>query len=277
MHSRFRVCSAVMVASLVACGGAGNPGLGGPADGGGPGSSSSGGGSSSGSSSGADASSSGGKDAGKSDSGSGSSSGVSIGTVSCSAPSTGWAKDHSGTCGSWRWAVKTGTDDDIGKVDLTPQQTIPTLVALATPGVQYGYSCMRAPPTEEQTWLLRDVDVKFEAIEADGDYHLIAKDPAAGKTMVTEVPYPGCVGHDSCQSQTPASCDITHARAAVDAWNPSQSYGMTATATIIGIGFFDTDELMNSPGPAGEAPNGVELHPILAICFGQGCNPLQGY
>ena len=25
------------------------------------------------------------------------------------------------------------------------------------------------------------------------------------------------------------------------------------------------------------APNAIELHPILAICFGQDCDPLSGY
>jgi hypothetical protein len=27
-------------------------------------------------------------------------------------------------------------------------------------------------------------------------------------------------------------------------------------------------------GSASAAPNGIEIHPILAICFGQDCNPL---
>ncbi len=47
--------------------------------------------------------------------------------------------------------------------------------------------------------------------------------------------------------------------------------------TVIGVGLFDTYELTSCTLPAGFAPNGIELHPVLAICFGQGCDPLQGY
>jgi hypothetical protein len=198
------------------------------------------------------------------------------GAVSCANPSTGYAMNYgSGQCGTWRWAVKTGTDQDVAKVNLVPQvTTIPQLIAQTTSAGGY---CNRNGPVETQTYELKDVSLRFEALESDGDYHIIASDPATGKTMVTEVPFPGCVGHDGCQGNKALFCEITRARAAVDAKNPSAQYGDLGVGTIIGIGFFDTDELMNNPGPTGEAPNGVELHPILAICFGQGCNPLEGY
>lgn len=179
-------------------------------------------------------------------------------------------------CGTWRWAVKTGTDNDVGKIDLTPQVT--TIAALRAVSTAAGGYCSRTS-NETTTYELKDVHLKFERLEADSDYHIIASDSSGG-TMIVEVPYPGCVGHDACsgQSATPLLCDITHARAAVDAKNPgATSYADLGTGTVIGVGFFDTDELMNSPRPTGMAPNGMELHPVLAICFGQGCNPLQGY
>ena len=40
------------------------------------------------------------------------------------------------------------------------------------------------------------------------------------------------------------------------------------TVTVRGVGFFDY-----SHGQIGVAPNAIELHPILQICFGQGCTP----
>jgi hypothetical protein len=36
---------------------------------------------------------------------------------------------------------------------------------------------------------------------------------------------------------------------------------------VRGVGFFDRIH-----GQTGIAPNGIELHPILGICFGQNCS-----
>ena len=41
-----------------------------------------------------------------------------------------------------------------------------------------------------------------------------------------------------------------------------------ATVTVTGFGFFDTIH-----GQNGVAANGIELHPILQICFGKDCTP----
>jgi hypothetical protein len=249
---------------LAACGTSQGSGAAGD-DGGGDATVSDDGGGSSGSEAG---SSSGAAEAGE---GGGSSSGG--GPVSCSAPSTAYSQNFSGTCGTFRWAVKTGTDSDVGKVNLVPQVT--TVAALTALGTSGGSDCTRTP-TEQHAYELKDVSLRFERLEADGDYHIVATQ--GGKTMIVEVPYPGCVGHDSCGSSTPLLCDITHARAAVDAKNPSTAnYQNLGTGTVIGIGFYDTYELQNNPPPTGMATNGIELHPVLAICFGQGCDPLQGY
>ncbi len=191
--------------------------------------------------------------------------------ISCSAPSTSYA-GNGGACGKWRWGVKTGTDHDVGKVDMTPVvTTIQALRSLKTPSVHY---CYRTPD-ELKTYELRDVTLKFEHLENDSDYHLIASD-SAGNSMIVEVPYPGCVGTNSCQSGTPWLCEITHARAAVDAKNPgAKSYAKLGVGSVVGVGFFDTFELGNASPPAGMAPNGIELHPVLGICFGTGCDPLK--
>jgi hypothetical protein len=206
-------------------------------------------------------------------SGSGGEGGGHTGPVTCGTASTAWQKNGT-QCGSNRWAVKTGTDQTVGQVNMTPQvTTVQKLMALPTnaPG-----SCTRGAE-EAQVYELQDVKLRFEHLETDSDYHIVVID-SVGNTMIAEVPYPDCVGQNSCNgSSTPWLCEITHARAAVDAKNPTQVYGDMGVGTVIGPAFFDTYELQNNPRPTGMASNGVELHPVLAICFGQGCDPLQGY
>ena len=202
--------------------------------------------------------------------GSGGSSGG--GAVTCANASTSYVM-NGGTCGSYRWAVKTGTDDDVTKVNMIPEvTTVATLVAIPTPAVS---SCSRSA-AEQKLYELKNIIVEFEREEADDDYHIVAHDGAS--TMVTEVPFPGCLGHDSCQNVTPWACAISRARATVDAQVPQGTMTRDlGTATVIGAGFFDVYELNGTTHPAGMAPNGIELHPILAICFGQDCDPTAGY
>ena len=102
-------------------------------------------------------------------------------------------------------------------------------------------------------------------------------DPNTGSQMIGEIPYPGCAGHDSCQTGNPWLCEITRARAAMDANDPSLSTSDRGIGTVIGAGFFDTYEGMQPTKPTGMAPNDLEIHPVLAICFGQDCDPLAGY
>jgi len=112
------------------------------------------------------------------------------------------------------------------------------------------------------------VNLHFVSLESDSDYHIVASD-GAGHTMIVEAVWPGCVGHDACSSNSPFLCEITHARASADAIEKSRT---DTVGTVIGAGFFDFIH-----GQTGVAPNAIELHPILAICFGQDCDPLQGY
>jgi hypothetical protein len=136
------------------------------------------------------------------DSTTGSSSGGSSssgGPVSCSHPSTSYQMNGS-NCGTFRWAVKTGTDDDVSRVNMTPQvTTIATLQKLPT---VTGSSCNRV----------------------------------SGEKVIGEIPYPGCAGHDSCQTGNPWLCEITRARAAMDANDPMPTSGIRGTGTVIGAG-----------------------------------------
>jgi hypothetical protein len=43
---------------------------------------------------------------------------------------------------------------------------------------------------------------------------------------------------------------------------------VSVPVTVVGVGFFDFIH-----GQTGVAPNGIELHPVLGMCFAAGCEP----
>jgi hypothetical protein len=72
----------------------------------------------------------------------------------------------------------------------------------------------------------------------------------------------------------PWACNISRARAVVDAQfpglQPGQGKTVAVAASLIGVGFWDPEH-----GQFGVAPNNLELHAVLAICFGVGCDPTK--
>ena len=148
------------------------------------------------------------------------------------------------------------------------QTTVAHLASLPAPSQITSGNGMYLPrqaPTETQVWELRDVHLSWDKLEDDSDYHLVVSDGSG--SMIVEVPYPGCVTPSS-----PFSCTITHARHEVEQYvHPGTSASFPSyTVSLVGVGFFDEIH-----GQTGVAPNGIELHPVLRICFGRGCNPLQ--
>ncbi len=177
--------------------------------------------------------------------------------ITCANPGT--YKMNGGSCGTERWDIKTGTDPYTGMVSLVPKpNTIAALTALPAAGA----GTMRESPTETTLWELKDVTLTEIKLESDSDEHLVLSDGT--NTMLAEVPYP------SCASASPWLCFITHVRSEIDAKytvSSSPQYP-AATVTVRGVGFFDFKH-----GQTGVAPNAIELHPVLQICFGQGCTP----
>ena len=169
----------------------------------------------------------------------------------------------SGSCGVERWAIKTGSDSAAGQVNMTPQNTtIGTLAAIAAP-TSLGQNSPRftyAGSPELQVFRLTNVTFTQYKLENDSDYHLIVTDGA--NTMIAEIPDPVCV------SGGPWATAISSARAAFDAAYSASTSFQTANVpvTITGAGFFD---LLH--GQTGVAPNGIELHAVLSICFGTNC------
>lgn len=162
------------------------------------------------------------------------------------------------SCGVERWAVKTGTDADAGKISLgsTTSTSISFLRSLSAPATLPSNN--RIQPTETTVYQLRVTLVEYK-LESDSDYHLVLSD-GGGNTMIAEIPDPACVG-----SGSPLAAGITNARHEFDAkFTPDTSF-QTANipVTVTGVGFFDFLH-----GQTGVAPNGIELHAVTDIQFG---------
>jgi len=133
------------------------------------------------------------------------------------------------------WKYKIGTDPDVAKVSLVPVETT--------------------------TWVVRDVELDGYQRSPDGDVHMVIAD-AHGHTMIIEAAPPFCLA-----DRTPWRKQIARVRKAVDAEIPMAAIGwQKRTMSIAGIGYLDYQH-----GQFGVADNGVELHPVLSICFGKGC------
>src|SRR5882762_7331671 len=151
-------------------------------------------------------------------------------------------------CGQERWSVKTGTDSDAGRVNLSSPQntTIDQLIALTPPSPIPAAN--RFAPTEETVFVVSATLT---------DYKLVLEHQ--GHTMVAEIPSPACVGAGS-----PFAARIANARAEFDAHFTATTSFQTANVPVqvTGVGFFDF-----AHGQHGAAPNIIELHPILDIAF----------
>jgi len=164
-------------------------------------------------------------------------------------------------CGVERWSVKTGTDSDSSRVDLSNPKAanILDLVALQPPNPLPKDN--RFGPTETTVFVVNATltDYKLETgATGDSDYHLVLMDEQ-GNTMVAEIPSPTCVG-----AASPFATEITSARTQFDAHFSATSSFQTANVPVrvTGVGFFDFFHHQH-----GAAPNVIELHPVLDIQF----------
>ena len=167
-------------------------------------------------------------------------------------------------CGVERWAVKTLTDDDVGKVDFGPvSKTIGDLVALSAPNSSSETS--RLDLTERTTFKVRARLLGYKH-ETDRDFHIVIADLVnPSQTMIVEIPDPDCGG--ACAS--PKLSDIQKARQDFAAQFPNAPPAPqfkvvqgNVVVEVTGVGFFDF-----AHGQTGLAQNCIELHPVLAIAF----------
>ena len=166
-------------------------------------------------------------------------------------------------CGVERWSVKTGTDADVGLVNLN-SSTNTTIAALRAPAAPNPIPANnRVSPWETTQWVL-NATLTLYKLESDSDYHLVLQD-AGGLTMIVEIPSPSCVGAGS-----PFLPGITNARNEFNAKFTATTSFQTANipVKVTGVGMFDFLH-----GQTGVAPNGIELHPVLDIVFNPGTSP----
>jgi hypothetical protein len=173
------------------------------------------------------------------------------------------ALDGGCSCGKERWSIKTASDSGAPRISTVAGSTsISWLSSLSAPATLP--ETARIDPTELTSFQLVDVSLLQYKKEADCDYHLVLGDGTS--TLIAEIADPGCV-----QPQSPLAGAIAQARAQFDGRHGPVPWSYTSSAetvTVTGVGFFDFKH-----GQTGVAPNGIELHPVTAICFGKGCSP----
>jgi len=165
-------------------------------------------------------------------------------------------------CGTERWQIKTASDANAGSIATRP--VAGSIAMLTSYPAQNGNDFDRIQPTELITYQLSDVSLLQFRAETDGDYHLVLSDGT--HTMIAEIPDPACVA-----STSPLAPAIAAARAQFDAKHGPVAPTPTTTGetvSVTGVAFFDVFH-----SQTGVAPNAIELHPVLSICFGAGCAP----
>lgn len=174
-----------------------------------------------------------------------------IGTQAAKGGASAGAAAAPSGCGSGgSWAVKIGTDSQAGQVDQTSPPT-PTTVAQMTSLPLPNPINHRVQPTETTVYVLTATVTRVYQ-EHDMDLHMAIND-GAGHFMIAELPDTACVPTSSVFYS-----GISRARSQYMAWAGSPP----ATVQITGVGFFD-----GFTGQSGQAPNQIELHPILNLNF----------
>jgi hypothetical protein len=183
---------------------------------------------------------------------------VALATTACGgSPSSPITSPVGLACGEERWAVKTLSDADARRVNLTPISiTIADLTSHAA-------HCEAGPDQRIFDEEFRTYEVVGRAtavaVEDDHDYHFVLADLNDGSiTMITEVADPACEGAIS----SPFVVMLKEARTAF----LSLFAGKTAsslvgqTFRVRGVGFYDFNH-----GQTGRARNCIELHPVLGV------------
>lgn len=164
------------------------------------------------------------------------------------------------TCGVERWAVKTASDKHAA---LIREPVVPTTVQkLGAIDAPINPDTRRDTRYAETELTVYEVTAQLTLIkpEVDGDYHMVLTDPK-GRTMIVESASPDCIAGSRFAKQ------ISEVRTDIDQYlggPATKKLTLSQMVTVTGIGFFDRIH-----GQSGVAPNGIELHPILAIDFHQ--------
>lgn len=166
-------------------------------------------------------------------------------------------------CGGYRWDVKVATDSAASSIAVSPasQETMEWLTGIPQPNPDNALP--RMAPVETSTYEIVNATLTEVFLAVDHDYHLKIQD-AKGTQMIAESPDPSCAPQSALYSEIAA----VHSKIAAQ-YPGISSTPMTLNqpVTLEGVAFFD---YVPNFAP-GEALNGIELHPILSICFGTNC------
>lgn len=161
--------------------------------------------------------------------------------------------------------MKIGIDSEAASMQLAHAEptTIADMRALPKPPHVPNH-WPRQDGTEHTVFILKDVRITDYREEADGDqdFHIVVSD--GHQTMIVEVPDPSCVETSAWKTRIASARQrVTQHLAPTGSWKTAPN----EPVTIVGVGFFDKIH-----GQRGHAPNGIELHPVLDICWGAGCS-----
>jgi hypothetical protein len=175
------------------------------------------------------------------------------------------AQVHKGPhCGVELWAKKTLQDANAEEIGLivpgAMDTTVEELVQFPAPTDLRTNPLRRHDPVERNRYRLH-VLLKGFKLESDLDYHLVLESPNdPSVTMIGEIPIGKCSAKSIAQTVDRErvwllkTFGIPAGRGKMLWLTPPQPI------VVEGIGFFDFLH-----GQTGVAPNGVEIHPILAI------------
>ena len=156
------------------------------------------------------------------------------------------------SCGSGgTWDVKIGADSQASQINQTPVTSTVSALTSLNPSQNH-----RVNPVE---FTMYKVTATLTSVyqEHDLDQHMSITD--GSNHMLAELPDTGCDSGSIFASQ------IANAHAQLAAWS-----GHSQTVELTGVGFFD-----GVTGQSDQAPNQIELHPVININFNPG-GPAQG-
>jgi len=155
-----------------------------------------------------------------------------------------------------RWAVKTLSDPDVGRIDTA---VIPTSIsALNELPAHCGSSDNRREYPEEFQVFELVGRIKLVRLEADRDFHIALIDAAdPNQQLVIEVINPACSGAAS----SPFHQLLVESRAALERLLAATPQGLEGRLLRVqGVGFFDFDHRQT-----GRSKSCLELHPALRV------------
>lgn len=190
-----------------------------------------------------------------------------------------------------RWPVKVASDPQANLIDKANPVAISlhNLVALPRPTIPNDNTTRAAQ--ERTVYVVKGRLVRFKlesGRSGDSDFHLVVTDDTlqftpggsgsspSGHSFVAEIVDPNCVpgrnGTPGTQSRFQGELASVHTAFLQQFPNRAGGWndGAGIPVTITGVGFFDRPH-----GQTGRSPNGIEIHPILSITFGNaGPTPL---